>query len=360
MALALLSFVAALWGGLVRLGWDWHPVLNDLPLAHGPLMVGGFLGTLIGLERAAALNRPWCYAAPLLSSLGALASIADFSHPAGPLLMTLSSLGLVAVSCEIVRRQRALFTVTLGLGSLAWLAGNVLWLSNWQVHRLALLWAGFPVLTICGERLELSRLLSLSRRSRGAFLLAAGLFAAGLLASAPSPDRGVQWAGAGMVALALWLFRYDVARRTIKQRGLTRHVAACLLSGYVWLGVAGVIATAWGGVPLGPRYDALLHALFLGFVFSMIFGHAPIVLPAALGKSVPYRRGFYLHLGALHASLLLRIGGDLAEWPAASLWGGLLNAAAILLFLGNVGRAVRSRPQEGPASGHAPSRSGSR
>ena len=55
MALGLLALLTALWGGLVRLGWAWPLPWPTLFIAHGPLMVCGFLGTLIGVERAVAL-----------------------------------------------------------------------------------------------------------------------------------------------------------------------------------------------------------------------------------------------------------------------------------------------------------------
>jgi len=48
--LSLLALLAALWAGLVRLGWT-LPVFPSLVMVHGPLMVCGFLGTLIPLER---------------------------------------------------------------------------------------------------------------------------------------------------------------------------------------------------------------------------------------------------------------------------------------------------------------------
>ena len=62
MALAMGALLTGVWAGLVRLGWQ-VPLLAAIPpSAHGPLMVSGFLGTLIGLERAVVLGRFWTYA----------------------------------------------------------------------------------------------------------------------------------------------------------------------------------------------------------------------------------------------------------------------------------------------------------
>jgi len=97
--------------------------------------------------------------------------------------------------------------------------------------------------------------------------------------------------------------------------------------------VAGLLALRGDAVAGGLPYDAMLHALFVGFVFSMIFGHAPIIVPAILGRYLTYRPRFYFHLGGLHASLILRIVGDLAGWLPGRRWGGLLNVLAIVVFL---------------------------
>lgn len=102
-----------------------------------------------------------------------------------------------------------------------------------------MLWlAGFLVLTITGERLELSRMTGTSRRARLLFAAAAVVFAAGLVASlaagpaAAAPGEpvpaGIRVTGAGLIALAAWLSRYDVARRTIRGHGVTRYMAVGL------------------------------------------------------------------------------------------------------------------------------------
>jgi hypothetical protein len=228
----------------------------------------------------------------------------------------------------------------MGVGALAWLVGNSLWLSGWPIFRVVGWWAGFLVLTIAGERLELSRFLPTSRTGRTVFVGGAGLFAAGLVLALSVFGSGARLSGLGLLVLTFWLLRFDIARRSLQKAGLARFVAVSLLSGYLWLGVAGLLGLRFGGLAAGPHYDAWLHAIFLGFVFAMIFGHAPIIFPAVLGVPVPFRPAFYSHLALLHLSLVLRVVGDVAAWWPGRLWGGLLNAVAVLLFLGNMARAV--------------------
>ena len=199
---------------------------------------------------------------------------------------------------------------------------------------------GFLVFTIAGERLELSRMLLHRPHVQTVFLGITAVLTAALGAASFFPDAGMRLAGAALVALAVWLTRYDIARRTVRQTGLTRYIAVCLLSGYGWLAVGGGLALFHGSVAGGPVYDAVLHAVFVGFVFSMIFGHAPIIFPSALGVPLAYRTFFYGHLALLHTSLALRLAGDLAGWPAVRQWGGLLNAVAILLFLVSTAAAM--------------------
>lgn len=348
MAMGMLALLAAIWAGLVRLGWGWPVPHPHLAGSHGPLMISGFLGTVIGVERAVALSAPtitsrprrWTYLGPLLTGLGGLILIAGWPGWAGPLLLTLGSLNLVLVFAVILRLQFAPYTVTMALGALLWLGGNGLWLLGWPISTVVWWWSGFLILTIAGERLELNRVLRLAGWVQRLFLLAVGLFLAGLLLSLGWFDLGPRLAGAGLLALALWLLRYDIARHTVKKTGLTRFMAWCLLSGYGWLGLGGGLALLYGGLTAGFQYDAMLHAIFVGFVMAMIFAHAPIIFPAVLGKPLAFHPFFYSHLMLLQLSLLMRVIGDVSFWLALRQWGGLLNAAAILLFVLNTARAV--------------------
>lgn len=341
MFMAMFSLLTALLGGIMRLGWGLPPVLSGLSILHGPLMVSGFLGTLIGLERAVALGRGWTYTAPLLTGIGAIALITGLNVSAGPLLFTLGSLGLIAIFISIFRLQPALHTVIMGLGALSWFIGNIFYLSGFPVFQVVSWWAGFLILTIAGERLELTRMLKPSGTGRVLFLVAILILFSGIVWTGFVFDNGMRLAGWGMILLALWLIRYDIARRTVRQAGLPRFIALCLLSGYVWLAVSGVTALFYGGAAAGPAYDAMLHAVFLGFVFVMIFGHAPVIFPAVLGFPVHFSRRFYIHLILLHLTLIVRVAGDLFVWHPGREWGGLLNVLAILLFFANTVLSTR-------------------
>lgn len=337
IAMGMFCLVLGVWSGLVRAGWDIYAV-SDLAAMHGPLMVCGFIGTVIGLERAVALSAPWGYAAPFASAVGTLAALAGAGR-AGAGLVIVSSAVLSAVYVAVLKKQFTLFNVVMGVGALAWLAGNLMWAAGYPLSGVVPWWGLFLTLTIAGERLELSRFLNYPLSVRGIFIAVGILMVVGAVSA--TAGLGSSILGMGMMFMALWLAQFDVARRTVFQEGLTRFVAACLLSGYFWLMVAGSIVMHQRELAPGFEYDAALHALFLGFVFSMIFGHAPIIFPAVLRVAVPYRPAFYGHLALLNLSLAVRVLGDIASNDRMGEIGAMLNAAALALFLANTVNSVR-------------------
>ncbi len=341
LPLLILGFAALFAGagaGLARLGWDVPGVAAIAPSLHGPLMICGFFGVVIALERAVAIGRLWAYAGPLLAGLGTVAAVTGATATA-PWLFLAGSAVLLAATIDVFCRQRALFNFTLTLGALCWSAGNWLWAGGAVVHDVVPLWLAFLILTIAGERLELSRFLPPSPIATCAFAAILVVIVAGLLGGG-SPWGTEVFAG-GLVALSVWLGKQDIARRTVRNKGLTRFIAVCLLSGYLWLAVGGAVIVAAGGLAPGSRaYDAALHALALGFVFSMVFGHAPIIFPAVLRVAVPYHPTFYLPLALLHASLAVRLAGDATAQAAWTRAGGLLNAIALAAFIVSTAAAV--------------------
>lgn len=306
LVLGFISLAFGVAGGLARL--TVLPVSINAIALHGPLMVSAFFGTVISLERAAALDRLWAYVAPLCAGAGGVCLLLGFPVP-GFVLMAAGAGVLVIASAVVFTRQRSLEMAALLAGAAAWLAGN---LTVFFGLPAVPWWIAFFALTIGGERLELSRYLKRGPAVRSSFMILAAA-----LVVAPLEPRLL---GVVLVLLAGWLFAFDLARVTVRQSKLPRYVAVCLLAGYFWLGLGGAL------MALAIGYDAALHTIFVGFVFSMVFGHAPVILPAVLRTAFPYHRVLYLPLALLHASLAVRVFIS----TQIGAWG---NAAAIALFI---------------------------
>lgn len=346
MAMAVVALLAGLWAGLLRLGLDLPALRPGLAADHGILLVLGFLGTQIGLERAVALGRAWTYVAPAAAGAGALWLILGLPAVVGKSLFVLGGVVLVVVFVVVHRIHASWHNLIMGLGAVAWLVGAAIWLADGAIVTVVPWLAAFLVLTIVGERLELSRMGRPPGHAIVTLMLAVGLFLAGVtLASVGAPDLGIRLAGAGLLGQAAWLARYDVARRTIRVPGPTRYMAIALIAGYFWLAVAGATWLLGGALTgAGFAYDAMVHAIFLGFVFSMIFAHAPVIVPAVLGVPLPFRPSFYVPLALLHAGLAIRLVGDATDSLAAWRWGGAVNELAIVLFFAlAAASAIRAR-----------------
>jgi len=341
LILAMMSLATASWGGLARLGWQLPWAETSLPWLsfHGPLMVGSFLGTLIIVERVVALRQAWAWIAPLLSGASGVVIVAGVLGWPAPLLLTLGSVGLVAISIAIVLRQATSFTLALVLAAILWTVGNALWLGGREIPTAVPWWIGFIVLTIVAERVELTRFRRSTRWKTPLLWVTFGIHVAGLTAGSIDDGAigvaGTRVVGGTLVALAAWLLRYDIAWANVREAGAKRFTAVCLLAGHAWLGVAGVAIAAYGPTTEGFSHDAVLHAVFLGFAFSMIFAHAPIVFPAILGLPVPYRWTFWIHAALLELSLVVRIGSDVVAWAPGREWLGIANVAAVALFVLN-------------------------
>ncbi|MHB1288559.1 hypothetical protein, partial [Georgenia sp.] len=308
--------------------------IDRLPDIHGLLMVLGFVGTVISLERAVALGRPWAFAAPAASGLGALALILPVPLAVGQGLLVLGQILLLLVYRNLLARQPAAAVTIQVLGAVMALGAALLWAGGVPVPALTPWLAGYLVLTIFGERLELARLEVLSARTSNTALgIAIATVAAAALALI-APELGFTLVGLSLLAAAGWLAANDVARRTVHATGLPRFIAVCLLAGYGWLAVGGAIWTLGGAVTEGRAYDAVLHAIMLGYVISMIMAHAPVIFPAVLRRPLPYRPVMYAPAVLLHASLLLRLGvGDARDIEWAVQVGGVANIVALLAFV---------------------------
>ena len=120
------SLLAGLDAALVALG-VWAPVpAAHLPGVHGMVMVLGFMGTLISLERAQALRQPWAYLAPALLGSGGI-TLAAGLPVLGQLLLVQGAVAFLAVYLALWRRAPLPLVAVQVLSTIPALAAAALW-----------------------------------------------------------------------------------------------------------------------------------------------------------------------------------------------------------------------------------------
>lgn len=354
-----LSMLAGTAAALHLLGLGGPHVAERWAAVHGPLMVLAFVGTVVALERAVALRSRWGYSSPALLGAGGLLLLSPAAPAVGRVALLAGTLALLGVSAGLWRRAAALPLAVQQLGAVCGTMAAALWVADAAVPFLAPWLVGFLVLTVLGERLELG---AVGRAVAGpggvgtdrlaTVLAAAYVVAASAALAVPGPGYVVL--GAVLLALVATVARDDVARRTVRASGQTRFMAVAMLAGYAWLLVAGGVWLVAGPAWQGPAYDAVLHAVFLGFVLSMVMAHAPVILPAVVRRPLPYRPAFYGPLVLLHASLVVRVlVGDAWGVPEAVLVGGVLNVVALLAFVALAAAGVVAGPRPGVRTSRA-------
>lgn len=323
---AVVALISGVLAGLVRAGWPWA-VPGAIVGGHGPLLAVGFFGTLIGLERAVAVGRPAALAWPALSALSGLAMLAG--HPVAPVLAGAAGIAALLGHGWLFARAKSPDLAVLTLATLALAAGSLGWMLGRPVSEASLGWSAFLVLTIVGERLELTRLLP-PRRGRGpALALALGALVLGSLLVPIAPVIGAWARGLALSALGVWLLVYDAVLH-VRAPGAQRYVKTALALGHPWLVAAGPLAVVDPGS--GLLHDAALHAIYVGFVLGMVLAHAPIVLPAVAKVRFTPTRALFVPLALMHASVVARVAGDVGGAPEIRRLATLASALALALF----------------------------
>ncbi|MCU7551709.1 hypothetical protein OCK74_21490 [Chitinophagaceae bacterium LB-8] len=335
LPLILLSLLLAIWGGWIRIGWS-LPV-SQVAAQHGAMMVGSFLATLVLLERAVTFQNKWVLLLPVINGLSVIAFLVQQPELA-QLFLIAGSLGFTLICGYFIKQYKELYNYVFFAGALCLLIGNVIiWKTNFYPNAVTW-WIGFLLFTIVAERLELSRFIGLSSFKRNLLLLALGSVGAGLIW--PFHYSGNVVFALSILAIALWLLKYDMAWFAIRKQGPHRYSGLLLIFGYAWLVITAALFLAGNHSAFG--YDAALHSFFIGFVFSMIFSHAPIIFPAVLKLPLKiYRPVLYVWFALLQTSLVLRIVADVIESIHARRIAGLLNGVAILLFFVTIAVTVK-------------------
>jgi hypothetical protein len=211
-----------------------------------------------------------------------------------------------------------------------WPVGTVWWLAGASVGEASWPWLGFLVLTIVAERIELSRLAAPDRVALASLVTIVSIFVVAVLAGQPWTGSAVL--AVALAALALWLLANDVAVMTVRTRGLARFAAVCLLLGYGWLLVTAATLLLLPPATTASGHDAAVHTVAVGFVLSMVFAHAPIILPAVVGVRVRYGPALYIPVVVLQTGVAARLLGDITQTGTLVAAGAWLTVAALLAY----------------------------
>jgi len=286
------------------------------------------MGALISMERAVVMkNKAW-FLIPILAILALPLNLLGFTQIA-IVSIVLSSTGLTFLMYIQSTRVKEASHYVITLGAFCWAVGNALLLKSDFIPMVVPWWIAFLLFTIVGERLELSRFLPVKK----IFIVLLYVLIAGVFASffIPFHFGGSRITGILIVLIALWLLRFDMARKSIKKKGEYRYIGLGLIVGFVWLLVHALIMIFLENHAL--YYDLWVHSFFLGFAFSMIWAHAPIIFPAIVKVNrLIYHPVLYIPWLLFQLSLIGRVWASFAGNIELRQFFGVANGWIILLM----------------------------
>jgi hypothetical protein len=205
LALAVAGLLFGMWAGLIRLGWVVAAAAASDAAGAARPADGGRISRRADWAGACGRHRPSLGLCRAGAGGARRRRIAGGSARRGRARMLITAGSLIVTLgawwgwCACSRRSSQ---CALALGGLAWVIGNALWWLGWPLPVAALWWMGFLVLTIAGERLELSRMLKLSAWSQRAFVGATALLLIGLVVGVFAYTTGMAIVGLAFLAIA--------------------------------------------------------------------------------------------------------------------------------------------------------------
>lgn len=356
IALLLLTGLAALLGlagALVRANVTTSLPTVVMPDNHGVLMVFGFLGTAISLERAVAYrgggngHAHWCFAAPLCGGLGTLmllvsgvvasaihsTYLTSVGHAVTGALWIVSMAVLFGIYAALYHRQPSGEVLMQLIAACVGLVGVTLWLGDVDATILAPMWLMFLVLTIVGERVELARAV-FSKPHVESVVLGLCLSAVpALVVQCVVPSVGYPLLGLLLAALVIYMVQHDVALGTWRNSGLTGFMGTCMLSAYAW-GLLAALVWLFAPIEAGGYWtDMGLHALALGFIMTMVIAHADVIIPSVTRRPMPFHPVLWVSWAIVQVGLVLRLAGTVRG--AQTLWkvGDVVSVIGVLAMM---------------------------
>src|SRR5262245_43813811 len=340
MLLGALCFLSAvsigIWRVAVTRGFMLPPIPEWLP-AHGEIMLGGFLAALIIFERMIALRIDSLIWVPYVYASSAL--MIHSGNPAARIIHLAALAGWIMHRWIAYRKFHrwekslvesvAFITLTSALMYPGGLAAR---------PEVALQGLAFPIAVIAIERFGMS----FPMKKITSRLVLIGLIAwCGLwnLVTWRGIPNLTMMGGVTLVLVASIAFHDMALRASQKQTdGLHKFLRNALTLSYTWLFIAAVALTVSSKISSAISKDVLFHLIGLGFIFTMILGHAPLILSAAIGK-LPPKKAPVIPFLIFQAATLLRIIGDFSLMKSLALWqwsgwiSGLIHAISFFAYI---------------------------
>ncbi len=345
MLLGIISFVSAVVIGVWRIaltrGFTLPSIPEFLP-PHGNLMVGAFLGTLIIFERMFALPVKWLVWVPYAWGISAI--LIHLGSPPFKILNIVSLLGWGIHRFIAYRTFKhiwnplveflAYVALSVALFREGGLAGSV---------ESALAGFSFAIAVIGVERIELT----LGFKKASAKIVYASLIIYLVVSIINSLFYLLSPQAIGIILLlvCIGLIHNDsaiIASAKFKTAQLPLHKFAkeTLTIAYLWLMFSSIGMILWNQIQAVAK-DVVFHSIGLGFIFTMILSHAPIVIGstfAKMPKRPPSRFLFYL----FQLMTVVRVSADLLVANLVEIWiwsgwiTGTLHFIIFVLYILNV------------------------
>jgi len=345
MLIGIISFVFAVVLGVWKISLTRGFVLPSIPEflpPHGNLMVGAFLGTLIIFERMLTLPVKWLLWVPYVWGLSVWTVHLDFAG--FKILNIIALIGWGAHRFISYRTFKHFFNPLVEF--ISYIALSVALLQNGGLAgsvELALSGLSFAIAVIGVERIELT--LGFNRKSAKMVYASLILYLFMVILNSLFYIIPLQVIGIMLILVCLGLIYNDsVIIAMVRGAGtglvrtpLHKFSRQTLIVAYIWLFFAGLSLTLWNLISPVAK-DVVFHSIGLGFIFTMILSHAPVVVGSALAKmpkKAPSKILFYL----FQFATIVRILADLLVSNFVDFWiwsgwiTGVLHFVIFVLYM---------------------------
>ncbi|MGB9853011.1 MAG: hypothetical protein ACPLPX_09150 [Candidatus Kapaibacteriota bacterium] len=280
-------------GGVLHLNLKLYTNLGNL---HYLIFFAGFFGTLLSVESAVGQGEKILFLIPATLIAGLLLYILSGLS----FLLIIGSLAFSVPSFIVFIKRKEYITFV--LSCLLFALGTLFYIYD-KYYPSAIAYLYFLIFYILSERFELAKIVGASKKSFRHFLANEIIVVILVVFSLFDTTLALRFAGFVTFLLTLWFVQNDLARKTVKSREPAKYSAIAMLSGYLWLAIGNLLFI----ISPSTFWSEAVHSITLGFVFSMVFAHAPIIFPNVGRFKFFFSKWLYIPLIILHLSVILRV-----------------------------------------------------